>query len=206
MRKLAALTAAALLATAAAIYAHAQTARPDLPMVSGPAQIGDTFVFRRGGQAARGRVTDFFVPGPTGPAGPQGTAGVQGPKGDTGASGPQGAKGDAGAQGQTGATGAQGPAGATGSTGPAGSANNVQFTGSVTIGQLLSIGAFTRDIAVPGILASDRLNVMPLVDLPVDVAITQARPTAANTVRLYFRGFSLLTANTPISVAITALR
>lgn len=47
---------------------------------------------------------------------------------------------------------------------------------------------------------------MPTADLPADVMISQARPTAANTVRLYFRGFSLLTANTPIPIALTALR
>jgi len=171
--------------------------RPDIPMAAGPAQTNDTFVFRRNGQASRGKLNEFFVPGAQGPAGP---AGPQGPAGAAGATGPAGAKGDKGD------TGAAGVTGATGATGPAGSANNVQFTGSVTIGSILTLGGFTRDITVTGVLATDKLNVMPLSDLPADVVLTQARPTAANTVRLYFRGFSLLTANTPISVAITALR
>jgi hypothetical protein len=57
------------------------------------------------------------VPGPQGPAGPQGVkgdTGTQGLKGDTGA---QGVKGDAGAQGLKGDTGAQGLKGDTGATG-----------------------------------------------------------------------------------------
>lgn len=48
------------------------------------------------------------IPGPQGPAGPQGQVGAQGPKGDTGAPGVQG---PAGPQGGAGAQGATGPAG-----------------------------------------------------------------------------------------------
>jgi hypothetical protein len=60
------------------------------------------------------------TPGPTGPTGPQGSAGVPGPQGPAGANGLNGAtgpQGPAGANGLNGATGAQGPIGATGVTG-----------------------------------------------------------------------------------------
>jgi hypothetical protein len=64
------------------------------------------------------------VPGPTGPQGLPGPAGVAGPKGDTGLQGPQGAKGDTGLTGPAGADstvpGPQGLQGIQGLTGPEG--------------------------------------------------------------------------------------
>jgi len=63
------------------------------------------------------------IPGPQGPAGPQGATGLQGPIGPQGITGPQGVAGPAGA------TGPQGPAGPTGATGPQGPAGPVGPTG-----------------------------------------------------------------------------
>lgn len=63
------------------------------------------------------------VPGPAGPAGPQGDPGPAGPAGATGPTGPAGATGAAGPQGIAGPqgdAGPQGPAGPQGETGPAG--------------------------------------------------------------------------------------
>ena len=50
------------------------------------------------------------IPGPQGPAGPQGATGSQGPAGPQGTTGATGSQGPAGPQGATGATGPQGPA------------------------------------------------------------------------------------------------
>lgn len=115
----------------------------------------------------------------------------------------QGPRGDAGQVGSAGAPGSQGPRGLIG---PPGSANNVHFTASFTIGQLLTLGAFTRDIAVTGVLAADHLHVMPSADLPVGIDLMSARPTANNAVRLRLRGFSLLTDNAAYTVSIVAMR
>lgn len=57
------------------------------------------------------------VPGPRGPAGPQGETGPAGPQGPAGAAGPSGEQGAAGPKGDT---GPQGPAGADGTPGPQG--------------------------------------------------------------------------------------
>ncbi len=83
---------------------------------------------------------------------------------------------------------------------------NVQYTGSVTLGSLISLGSVTKDITVNGILANDRLNVAPVADLPAGAILINGRPNGANSVRLYFNIVALLTNNTPQSIAITALR
>lgn len=63
------------------------------------------------------------IPGPMGPAGPQGEMGPAGPQGEPGVAGPQGEMGPAGPQGEQGIQGEVGPAGPQGemgATGPAG--------------------------------------------------------------------------------------
>lgn len=71
------------------------------------------------------------VPGPQGPAGPQGAIGAQGPQGATGAIGPIGPQGEPGPagpmgpQGEPGPAGAQGPMGFQGLRGPAGPAGAI---------------------------------------------------------------------------------
>src|SRR6185312_5025437 len=77
-----------------------------------------------------------------------------------------------------------------GDQGDPGSANNVQFTGSVTLGVLLAIGNFNRDITVTGILATDKITVMPATEIPDGFLLVNARPLSANTVRLQFRALS----------------
>ena len=68
------------------------------------------------------------VPGPQGPAGPQGV------KGDTGAAGAVGATGAAGLTGAAGATGLTGAAGATGLTGAAGATGLTGAQGAAGVG------------------------------------------------------------------------
>lgn len=87
-----------------------------------------------------------------------------------------------------------------------GTGNNVQFTGSVTLGAIIAIGAITKDVTVNGVLAGDRINVAPIADLPAGIVLLNGRPNGANTVRLYFNVLAILTNNTPQSIAITALR
>lgn len=67
------------------------------------------------------------VTGMTGPTGASGVQGVTGPIGATGVSGPSGTAGSIGA---TGMTGPQGIAGATGATGPAGTNGSIGATGA----------------------------------------------------------------------------
>lgn len=74
-------------------------------------QVNTTIV-----QLQRNVSTLALIPGPTGPLGPTGSAGVQGPAGP------------AGIQGLAGAVGAQGPAGTVGAPGPAGPATGVSGT------------------------------------------------------------------------------
>lgn len=154
--------------------------------------------------------------GPVGPAGPTGSTGDTGPQGPAGAAGAaggtgsQGAQGNTGATGATGSTGAVGPAGgtgATGPTGPAGSANNVQLPdASQNLNFLVAIGQFSRDVTVTGLLSTDTINVMQRGDMPGGIVFLGARPTGSNTLRLYFQALSILTPNTTVTFAVTALR
>ncbi|RVU13198.1 hypothetical protein [Methylobacterium oryzihabitans] len=90
--------------------------------------------------------------GPAGEPGPRGEAGSSGLRGEVGPSGPKGE------------TGAAGPAGGTGPSGPPGPSAVVDL-GAVTVAQsatvAIALGVRTVTVAVPGLLASDRVVVVP---------------------------------------------
>lgn len=112
-----------------------------------------------------------------------------------------------GAAGPQGPKGSDGTAGGAGPQGPAGSANNVQLPdASVNMNFILQLGQFSRDVAVAGVLTTDKLNIMQKVDMPAGVVFLGGRPTAANTLRLYFQALSILTPNVTVTFAVTALR
>lgn len=114
--------------------------------------------------------------------------------------GPQGDQGDPGIQGDPGAPGAPGE------QGPPGETTNVPFTGEVTLGEHAAPGNFNRDITVEGILSTDVIVVMPTTEIPDGFLLVNARPLADDSVRLQFRALDVLTDNTPIPLAIVALR
>lgn len=132
-----------------------------------------------GGVLLHKRENPRVVPVPLVTIGPQGDEGPEGPQGNEGPEGPEG---------------------------PAGSANNVPFTGEVTLGEHAAPGNFNRDITVGGILSTDVIVVMPTTEIPDGFLLVNARPLADDSIRLQFRALDVLTDNTPIPLAIVALR
>lgn len=102
-------------------------------------------------------------PGPVGPQGEPGAAGVQGPKGDTGVQGTPGATGDQGPQGDPGPKGDKGDTGAQGVPGtPADTSALVQKAGDTMTGPLALYGPTATLDVYPGLLGSNAGDTLPL--------------------------------------------
>ena len=81
----------------------------------------------------------------------------------------------------------------------------VALSGSLPTGTL-QLGTSTQTVAITGLLATDRVSVEPVGDLPAGLVLAWAHPSAAGLLTVAIDAVAVLTLKVPIQLAVTALR